>query len=82
MSAAGFREVTIHTISHTVMTPSLAEYWDKTQRSAAPIVLLHRRLGEERWAEVSAGIFDQLNNSLGDGPVEESYTMHLGVGVK
>lgn len=82
MSAAGFREVTIHTISHIVTTPSLAEYWEKTQRSAAPIALLRRRLGEERWAEVSAGVFDQLYNSLGDGPVEELYTMHLGVGIK
>ena len=30
----------------------------------------------------SAGIFDQLNRSLGEGPVEESYTIHLGVGAK
>lgn len=82
MSAAGFGAVTIHTVSHTVTTPSLAEYWEKLQRSAAPIALLRRRLGEERWAEVSAGVFDQLYNSLGDGPVEELYTIHLGVGIK
>ena len=61
---------------------SVSEYWEKTQRSAAPLALLRRRLGEERWAEVSAGVFDQLYNSLGDGPVEELYTIHLGVGVK
>lgn len=82
MSAGGFREVTVHTISHTVTTPSLAEYWEKTQRSAAPVALLRRRLGEERWAEVSTGVFEQLYNALGDGPVEGLYTMHLGVGVK
>jgi hypothetical protein len=29
-----------------------------------------------------AGVFDQLHNSLGDSPVEEIYTMHLGVGIK
>lgn len=73
---------TIHTISHTFITPSLAEYWEKIQRSVAFIALLRRRLGEEHWAEVSAGVFDQLHNSLGDGPVDELYTMHLGVGTK
>lgn len=82
MSIAGFREVTVHTISQTVTTPTLAEYWEKTQRSAAPVALLRRRLSEERWAEVSAGVLNQLYNSLGDGPVKEIYTMHLGVGIK
>lgn len=82
MSAAGFREVAIHTIRQSVTTPSVSEYWEKRQRSTAPIALLRRRLGEERWAEVTQGVFDRLQESLGDGPVEEFYTMHLGVGVK
>jgi SAM-dependent methyltransferase len=82
MAQAGFGQVTIHTISHTVSTPSLADYWEKVQRSTAPVVLLRRRLGEERWAKVAAGVFEQLNSALGDGPVNERYTMHLGVGIK
>jgi len=82
MSAAGFREVTIHTVTHLVTTPSLTEFWQKTQRSAAPLALLRRKLGEERWVEVANGVFDQLHETLGAGPVEEIYTMHLGVGVK
>jgi hypothetical protein len=44
---------------------------------------LQHRLGEERWAEVAHGVvFDRLQKALGDGPVEEVYTAHLGVGVK
>lgn len=82
MSSAGFHEVTIHTITHLVTTPSLTEFWQKTQRSAAPVALLRRKLGEERWVEVADGVFSQLRETLGDGPVEELYTMHLGVGVK
>jgi ubiquinone/menaquinone biosynthesis C-methylase UbiE len=82
MSSAGFHEVKIHTLTQLVTTPSLAEFWQKTQRSAAPVALLRRKLGEERWVEIANGVFDQLHERLGDGPVEELYTMHLGVGVK
>jgi ubiquinone/menaquinone biosynthesis C-methylase UbiE len=82
MSAAGFYQVTIHTITHLVTTPTLTEFWQKIQRSAAPVALLRRNLGEERWAAVANGVFSQLHEMLGDGPVEELYTMYLGVGLK
>jgi SAM-dependent methyltransferase len=82
MFSAGFHGVAIHTASHLVTTPSLTEFWGKTQRSAAPVALLRRKLGEERWVEVADGVLNQLQETLGDGPVEECYTMHLGVGVK
>jgi hypothetical protein len=52
------------------------------QRTTAPVVLLRRKLGEERWADVSHGVFDRLRSALGDGSVEISGTPRLGVGVK
>ena len=82
MTAAGFREVKVRTISGTLTKPSLSDYWDLVQRSAAPVVLLRRKLGEERWAEVANDVFNRLHQTLGDGPVEDIYTIHLGVGVK
>lgn len=82
MSAAGFRQVTIHTIKHAVTTPSISDFWGKVQRAAAFVVLLQLRLGEERWAEISRNVTEQLKKALGDGPVKEVYTAHLGVGVK
>lgn len=82
MSSAGFHEVAIHTIRQPVTTPSVSEYWERRQRSTAPIALLRRRLGEERWAEVTQGVFARLQESLPEGPVEEVYTMRLGVGAK
>jgi SAM-dependent methyltransferase len=82
MSAAGFRDVTIHTVNEINTSPTLTEFWDKTQRSAAPVVLLRRKLGDERWAEVANGVISHLQKSMGKGPVEEIYTMHLGVGTK
>jgi SAM-dependent methyltransferase len=82
MSSAGFHDVTIHTVSHLVTRPSLDEYWRKTQRSVAPVALLQHKLGEARWAEVSDGVSNLLNITLGDGPVEDNYTMNMGVGIK
>jgi hypothetical protein len=82
MTSAGFHEVTIHTDTHLVTTPTLTEFWQKTQRSAAPVALLRRKLGEERWAEVADGVYNHLHETLGDGPVEDIYTMRLGVGTK
>jgi SAM-dependent methyltransferase len=82
MSSAGFHEVTIHTVMQPMTTPSVSEFWQRMQRSAAPVALLRRKLGEERWVEIANGVFDRLHKTLGDGPVEELYTVHLGVGVK
>jgi hypothetical protein len=45
-----------------------------------PSALSRRKLGEERWG--LQGVFDGLQEALGDGQVEELYTMRLGVGVK
>lgn len=82
MSAAGFYEVTIHTISYSETVPSLAEFWLKMQRGAGFLVLLRRNLGEERWVEVAQSVLNRLQKALGDGPVDEIYTSHLGVGTK
>jgi ubiquinone/menaquinone biosynthesis C-methylase UbiE len=82
MSAARFYDVTIHTVKAIDTTPTVSEFWDKTQRSAAPVVLLRRKLGEKRWTEVANGVFGHLQNTIGNGPIEEIYKMHLGVGTK
>ena len=82
MSSAGFREVAIHTIKSIVTTPTLKEFWQKTQRSAAPVALLKRKLGEERWADVENDVINHLQETIRGGPIEELYTMHLGVGIK
>jgi ubiquinone/menaquinone biosynthesis C-methylase UbiE len=82
MSAAGFRQVTIHRVEYSETMPSLSNFWEKVQRAAAGVVLLQHRLGQERWAEVSHSVFERLQKALGNGPVEEIYTAYLGVGVK
>lgn len=82
MRAAEFADVRIETVDHTIVDPSIDAFWDKTQRSAAPLVLLRRRLGDERWAELASEVLAKLRESHGDGPVDELYVAHLGVGSK
>jgi SAM-dependent methyltransferase len=82
IAAAGFREVTIHTIPHSETTPSVSEYWAKMQRSRVSIALFRRKLGDERWKEVAQGVLNWLQEALGDRPVEEVFRAHLGIGAK
>lgn len=82
MSATGFREVTIHTISYSETAQTTSDFWGKVQRGAAFVAVLRHKLGEERWANVSQDVLYRLQAALGDGPIEEIYTVHMGVGIK
>lgn len=82
MTAVGFRDAAVHTVTHPFTIPSLTEFWGVVQRTTAPVVFLRRKLGEERWADVGRGVFDRLRSALGDGPVTVSGVAHLGVGVR
>jgi len=82
MTEAGFHAVQIHRASHVLAAPSLAELWGSMQRTTAPVVLLRRKLGEARWAEIASDTLERLRATVGDGPVEAVGVAHLGVGVK
>jgi SAM-dependent methyltransferase len=82
MEAAGFRDVTIHNVTHSKAAPSPAELWALAQRTMAPVVLLRRRMGEERWTGIARRVSERLRGELGDGPVDVSLTAYLGAGSK
>lgn len=82
MSSAGFRDVAIHTVTYREVTPTLDEYWARTQRSAAPVALLRRRLGKEPWSDVANSVLEHLRQTVGEGPLEDITTHHLALGVR
>ncbi len=82
MSAAGFRSVDVHARRHSLEWPSLSDYWQMLQRSAAPVALLRKKMGEESWIPIAHGVLERLENALGGEPVIDRYTVLMGVGVR
>ena len=82
MEAAGFRDVAIHAFAHPFVFASPDEFWGRMQRTSAPLLLLRRKVCEEKWSEVSAGVYERLRKELGDGPQTMTGLANLGIGFK
>lgn len=81
-AAAGFEDVALHERTHTLPGASPAEFWAQCQRTTAPVVLLKHKLGEAKWAEVTSGIVERLEQKYGTGNVEVTTTAYLAMGHK
>jgi SAM-dependent methyltransferase len=82
LAAAGFVDVQVTPITHSLPGEPPREIWDRSQRTTAPIVLLKRRLGDAKWAEVTSGVLERLEAQYGTGPVSIVSTAYLGRGTK
>jgi SAM-dependent methyltransferase len=80
MREAGFTDVAVHEMIITHGYGSVAEAWTSIERSTAPLVLLRRRLGDEAWRPIAAGIEADLGARFGPGPVRLEAPAYLGVG--
>ena len=81
-AAAGFQDVTVTPVTHSLTAESPAAVWAQSQRTTAPIVLLKKALGEAKWIEVTRGVRERLEAQYGTGAVEVSTTAYLGRGHK
>lgn len=79
--SASFDDVEVHEISHTQRYESTAAAWSSIERTMAPMVLLRRTLGDEKWAKVSAAAGAAMARVIGDGPPEIVMPAWLTVGV-
>jgi len=82
IAGAGFADVQVTPQTHTLRGQAPREIWAQSQRTTAPIVLLKRRLGETKWAEVTAGVVERLEAQYGTNPVDLTTTAYLGSGQK
>lgn len=76
-----FVDVVVHPVSIEVDFPSVTALWESMQRSMAPIALMRRGLGEERWAPLSGAARAAMTGVLGEGPVKLAMNALLTVGV-
>jgi SAM-dependent methyltransferase len=76
---AGFADVQVLPKTHSLPAESSAAVWASCERTTAPIVLLRRNLGEQKWAEVSREVAERLERQYGSGPTTVTSTALLGV---
>lgn len=82
LAAAGFSDVSVRPITHTLPGDTPAELWAQMQRTTAPIVLLKHRLGESEWRRVTQDVIARLEAQYGTAPVAITTTAYLGFGRK
>jgi ubiquinone/menaquinone biosynthesis C-methylase UbiE len=78
--AEAFADVEVHSIAHTQTYESPAGIWNGIERTMAPIVLMRKNLGEERWAPLSAAAKSAIVAAVGDGPPSTTLPAWLTVG--
>ncbi len=82
LEAAGFGSVEVHAVSHKSTASSVGAFWTSAARSTAPIVMLRRRLGEERWSSLSAAMLERLTARFGSGPIDIEPQALFGIGTR
>lgn len=80
MSAA-FADVEVHAITHAQRYASAHDIWLGIERTMAPMVLMRKSLGEERWAQVARAANDAIVAAVGDRPPIIEMPAWLTVGV-
>jgi ubiquinone/menaquinone biosynthesis C-methylase UbiE len=81
LAAAGFHGVRVETLGHEIKASSFDKFWESIERTNAPLVLLRRRVGEARWADLAPKLRERVRAALGDGPVVVGRGAYLGLGV-
>lgn len=79
--SVSFADVEVHAISHRHSYESAASVWPSIERTMAPMVLMRRALGDEKWAKISEAASAAIHRAIGDGPPEIEMPAWLSVGV-
>ena len=80
MSAA-FSDVEVHRMVHARTYASAEAVWPSIERTMAPIAVIRKQLGEERWAPLSAAAGSAIRAAIGDDPPVVTLPAWLSVGV-
>ncbi|MFO0744816.1 MAG: class I SAM-dependent methyltransferase [Myxococcota bacterium] len=82
LAAAGFVDIEVQEVRGSMIAPSTAELWQSFQRTNAPVVLMQRRLGAERWAAIADHVFASLVSRFGEGPQTVIFPAWIGIGAR
>ena len=64
MREAGFTDINIDAVVHGVKVEDVAQFWDETVRSVAPVTLLKRNSSAEEWTNIERRALERLQRML------------------
>ena len=82
MNNAGFQDIEIHSMLHRATIPTMEAFWNSNCRGSAPLVLLRKNLGEDRWKDFSEAVLARLQEQFGEGQQTLEWPALLGIGAK
>jgi ubiquinone/menaquinone biosynthesis C-methylase UbiE len=75
-----FADVEVHSITHQFRYPSVQDVWPSIERTMAPMVMMRKGLGEEKWAPISKTVNAAIVAAIGDQPPVMDMPAWLAVG--
>jgi ubiquinone/menaquinone biosynthesis C-methylase UbiE len=82
MASAGFRQVVVQEITHTLQVSSVDELWDRLVRSTPPFYAAREAAGEIRWTEIARQLRGALRAECGAGPQSVPMPALLAIGCR
>jgi hypothetical protein len=82
MTAAGFENVEIHEVAHTLPAMTTREAWAWMVRATAPVALLRQSLGPTKWASFETRVLARLIEAFGEEGQRMQRKANLSVGRK
>ncbi len=82
MEEAGFRDLRVETLTHTLETQSADHLWTTAQSSAPAIARLFSQFTDEQHRAARKALAELLHAQFGDGPAKLGVEIHVGLGVK
>ena len=82
LAMAGFVETQVKTVSHTLVYPTIRDFWQSMLRSSPPLALIQQRLPEQEWKVFQEKVYKRLVAELGEGEVRAKWPAHIGMGKK
>src|SRR5690606_38246203 len=79
---AGFRDVCVEEVEHTLEVHSADDFWHEMVRGSAPMALLRRKLGEAEWTRQEEIARGYLREHLTELPARLGSTAYLAVGTR
>jgi len=82
MTAAGFENVEVHELTHTLPRMTTRQGWAWMVRATAPVALLRQSLGPAKWAAFDACVLAKLIEAFGEESQSMRRKANLSVGHK